>query len=369
MRVLRMVLRLVLTALALLAFVPAAEASNETATSALSMTPISGQLFKDLPRPVKWEVEVEIKAPSQAPSVTPVKEVRASLPKEMSFNPDPDMAVCPDSEIGPSTNLTVPPEMAIAKCPDSVIGNGTAQHYIGGVNDPNGPTLRDGVVVIFNGGLTAQGLPKIKIYGYSQGAATGIYMVGVLDKGQLNVTIPVLPFDSATGQFHLSIPGTEEPHEDRRGQDPAYVRATCGDGKWDGQVDFLLGTRNTDGSAAGEESTVAAPPLSIPCSGQPGKAKLGKLSVKGPASVKQGKKATYRVKVTNSGTATAKGLKLSASGKGAKGASSAGSLAPGQGKTVKVKVKFTSKGNSKVKFKIAGKGIKAQTLSKKIKVT
>ncbi|MBK5232464.1 MAG: hypothetical protein JJE13_05740 [Thermoleophilia bacterium] len=372
MRHLRVITGLALTALALTMAGESAMAADETATSSLSMTSIAGGLFRELPKPVNWKVGVEIKAPYPGSSVvTPLKEIHASLPQEMTFNPDPDMPVCPDDKVGPKpTNLSVPPETAIARCPDSVIGNGTAEHYLARINDSDGPTLRDAVVVIFNGGRTAEGLPKIKIYGYSQGAGTGIYMVGVLDDGQLDVSIPVLPFDSATGKFNLSIPGTDESHAERRGQDPDYVRATCNDGDWEGQVDFLLGTRNDSGAATSPESTVAAPPLSVPCSGVSGSPRLGKLKVKGPATAVQGKKTTFRVTIPNSGSATAKSVKVIASGKGAKGKSPAVSIAPGKSKTVKVKVKvsFTRKGQTRVKFKASGRGVSVKTASKSVKV-
>ncbi len=349
---------------------PVAQASDESATSSLSMTPISGTLFRELAKPVDWEVEVEVKAPyPQSNTVTPVKEIRASLPRELSFNPDPRMKVCPDNAIGPDRNLSVTPDAALALCPDSVIGNGTAEHYISHANSPSGPNLTDGVIVIFNGGRTAAGLPRIKIYGYSGGANTGIYMEGVLEDGQLDVSIPVLPFDSATGRFHLEIPGSSEPHENRRGQDPAYARATCPDGQWDGQVGFLLGTRDTAGDPLGPESKISAPPLSVACEGLAGKARVGRVRVKGPGKVKRGGKGTYRVTVTNVGTATATGLKVSASGKGVKGAARAGKLRPGKTKTIKVKVKFRRSGTSRVKFRVGGKGLKPRSTFRKIRVS
>ena len=368
MKVSRMISGLVPAALVFMFLVPGAQASNETATSELIMTPVQGQLFEELAKPVNWEVAVEIKAPAGSSKVTPVKEIHAQMPREMSFNPDPDMAVCPDSKIGPGRNLAIPPNAAIDLCPRSVLGNGTAEHYIGGANNTSGPTLRDGVVVVFNGGRTAGGLPKIKIYGFSAQAATGIYMEGVLKDGKLDVSIPVLPFDSATARFHLFIPGSKEVHEDRRGQDPAYVRAACTDGLWEGQVDFLLGERDPAGGPVGLESTVFAPPLRIACDGVPGKATLGELKVKGPSSAKAGKKVTYRVTVRNSGTATAGGLNLSAAGKGVRGASSLGSLAPGKSKTIRIWLKFTRKGTTKVKFKVKGRGLKTESLSRKVKV-
>ena len=46
------------------------------------------------------------------------------------------------------------------------------------------------------------------------------------------------------------------------------------------------------------------------------KAKISKVKVSGPSKVKKGKKATYKVKITNSGNAAATGVRLKVSGRG-----------------------------------------------------
>lgn len=369
MRHLRMAKGLMAFSAAFMLFGAAAQAADETAISNLSMEPVSGKLFREVPRPVTWTVDVNIEAPYPgSPLVTPVKEIQASLPKEMSFNPDPKMPVCPDSAIGPGSNLSIAPESVIALCPDSVLGNGTAEHYLAGANGPNGPTLTDAVVIVFNGGRTAGGLPTIKVYGYSKTAATGIYMVGVLKNGRLGVSIPVLPLDSATAAFHLSIPGREESHKERRGLDPNYVRATCANRVWKARVGFVLGTRGTAGNATGTESTIQAPPISVPCTGAAGRAQLSRPEVKGSASVKAGAMAVYRVMLKNSGTATARGLEVSASGKGASGRAPAGTLAPGKSRSVKLKVRFRKPGRSKIRFKVSGARINAVSAVRRVQV-
>ncbi|HTU13583.1 MAG TPA: CARDB domain-containing protein, partial [Solirubrobacterales bacterium] len=81
--------------------------------------------------------------------------------------------------------------------------------------------------------------------------------------------------------------------------------------------------------------------------------------VKGPKSVKKGKKGTYKVTVKNTGTAIAKGVKIAASGKGASGKASGGNIAPGASKTISVKVKFSKKGRFKVKLRASAKGVAA----------
>ena len=350
-----------------------ASASGETSTYDFSMIPQSGSLSKSVPKPVNWRVEVGITAPyPQNPKVLPLKEIRADFPNEMSFNPDPKMPVCPDSKIGPKVNLSFPPDQIIKRCPNSVIGNGKAYLYLAKTNSANGPTLKDAVLVAFNGGRNAAGLPILKVYGYSQQVVTGVYMEGVLKDSKLTVPIPVLAFDSAVGYFDLNIPGTNNPVKNRRGQTKDYVRTTCAKSPWTGSTEFTLGERNSAGEPTGPSSILSPPPLKVPCTGtggggSGGKAGLSKVKVKGPGKVKSGAKGTFKVSFKNAGKKTIKGLKVTASGKGAKGSARAGSLKPGKSKTVKVKVKFSTKGSIKTKFKITGKGAKA-TKSKTVKV-
>ena len=359
------------TAVAVVSFgVASAEAANETATNNFSMVPQKGTFYKESPRPASWRVEVEINAPfPQSPKVLPLKEVRADFPDEMSFNPDPKMPVCPDSAVGPPpVNLSVDPETVIARCPKSVVGNGKSYLYLGQTNGPNGPNLRDAVLIAFNAGRTGEGMPKLKIYGYSKQVNTGIFMEGVLRNGNLKVAIPVLTFDSAVGYFDLNIPGTNNANPKFRGLDEEYVRTTCADSPWTGGSDFTLGTRDTAGNPTSADSNISAAPLSVPCRGAAGSAKFSKVKVKGPGSVKRGKRGSYKVSLTNRGTATAKGLTVKASGKGAKGKAKAGRLKPGRSKTVKVKVKFTKSGISKVKFRVRARKAGSGSATKKVKV-
>lgn len=346
-----------------------ANAANETATAGFAMIPQQGTLYKEMAKPVDWRVDVEIKAPyPSSPTVLPMKQIRADFPDEMTFNPDPDMPVCEDDKVGPNADLSFPPDTIIARCPKSVIGNGTADLYLAQTNSPTGPGLKDPVLVAFNGGRNAEGLPLLKVYGYSQQVNTGVYMGGVLKDGSLTVDIPVLAYDSGTGRFDLNIPGTNSPVENRRGLDKNYVRTTCKNDIWNGGVQFTLGSRGSDGTPAGPDSIVDAAPISVPCNGAAGSARLAKPGVKGPGNAKAGKKATYKVTLKNSGTASAKKVKLVATGKGVKGSAKAGTLAPQKSKTVKIKVKFTKRGTTKVKFKASGKGGRAATAVKKVKV-
>ena len=99
-----------------------------------------------------------------------------------------------------------------------------------------------------------------------------------------------------------------------------------------------------------------------------GTAKIKKVSVSGPAKVKKGKKAIYKVKVTNSGTATANSVKLRVSGRGVSGKSTVGKVAAGKSKVVKVRLKPKKPGKVKLTFKVTSSNAGGKTVKKTIKV-
>ena len=98
------------------------------------------------------------------------------------------------------------------------------------------------------------------------------------------------------------------------------------------------------------------------------KAKISKVKVSGPGKVKKGKKAAYRVKVTNSGNIEATGVRLKVSGKGVSFNTSVGKIAAGKTKTVKVKLKAKKPGKVKVSFKVTSKNAGGKTVKEKITV-
>lgn len=348
-----------------------ASAANETATVGLTMTPQSGQLSTTQPRPVDWRVNVEVKAPASSAQVQPMKRVKASFPKNMSFNPKSNTPVCPDSQIGPKSNLSFPPDTVIARCPDAVLGNGTAGLYLAKNNSPAGPTLIDPVLIVFNGGTNSKGQAVIKIYGYSQGTGAGIYMEGALVNDVLDIKIPVLTYDSAVGDFNLNIPGSNAPQVNRRGVDKTYVKTTCSTGTWLTNAKFTLGTRNTAGSATSPDYGVDAPQASTSCHGvKTQSGKFANLKVKGKSKVKKGKKYTYKVKVKNRGNANIKHVKVVVNGKGVKGKKKVklGTLKKGHAKWAKLKLKFKKKGKVKLKVKANGRGAHAKVKRKTVKV-
>ena len=90
--------------------------------------------------------------------------------------------------------------------------------------------------------------------------------------------------------------------------------------------------------------------------------------VGGPGKVKKGKKATYKVKITNSGNVKATGVRLKVSGRGVGFNTSVGKIAAGKTRTVKLKVKPKKTGKVKLQFKVTSKNAGGKTAKKKVKV-
>lgn len=115
--------------------------------------------------------------------------------------------------------------------------------------------------------------------------------------------------------------------------------------------------------------TTGTPPDCVPVATD---AKINKVSVKAPKKVKQGKKGTYKITISNSGGSDASGVKVKLSGKGIGGKSSVGTIAAGGSKTVKIKTKFKKPGKIKATIKVTSsnagsKSAKATTTVKKNK--
>lgn len=318
-----------------------ARAGQESATAGIEMSPRSGVLYREVPRPVNWRVEAELTtAWPEAGAIVPMKRIRVTFPVEMSFNPDPRMPVCPDSKVGPPpVNMSVSPEAIIARCPNSVLGNGTADLYLGRGNSPEGPTIDDGVLIIFNGGRTRDGTPRLKVYGFSESlATTGTYLEGKLRRNVLVVGIPYLTADSSVGRFDLNIPGRDSPFPNRRGLDPRFVRAMCANGSWQGSASFTLGARDDSGNAIGYDTVVDAPPVTKPCTGARGSPRL-RIARTARRSFAPGLgRSVFSVVVRNAGTATARGFRLRASGRRLAGSARVASVPPGTARRVRIVV-------------------------------
>lgn len=340
----------------------------EEAHTTFTLKPRKGSFYKGGTVAANWKINVQVDAPYVAPApgdpepdVLPLKQVNLQLPTDMTFNPNPKMPVCKDSMFGPSTNPSQKPIDIINLCPKSVIGNGTADLFISHKNTPTGPNIKDPTLIVFNAGRVG-GKPKIKIHGYSKATSAGIYMEGVLQPdGSLSMAVPPLSNDSTVSRFDLNIPGTTPIKynnvtlPESAGQDPNYLQAKCSTGSWLLTSEFILGTRDDAGNPTSPDTVLDPPDTVVPCVGKPGKPaagkpKIGKVKVKGPARVKKGRKATYRVTVKNTGKSTAKRVKVVAKGRGARGSAKGPNIPAGKSRTIKVKVKFTRKGKSKVTF-------------------
>ena len=340
--------------------VPAsAEAAGEAVTYGITMAPQHGKLFREAPRAVDWSISAAITAPWPAsPTILPIKQIVARFPPEMSFNPPDSMPVCPDSILGPGVNPSLPVDEVVALCPRAVIGNGVSSIYIGRVNGPDGPNLTDPEMVMFNGGRNSRGRPVIKTYGFSKGVNAGIYMVGTLERnGEYRVSMPVLPFDSAVGAFTLSIPGTTDPHPNRRGLEPGYVMATCSRGSWMASAQFTLGTRDNAGRPIGPDSIVVGPDLTIPCEGARGRARFGRIRVTGPRRIRSGRAARFRVSIPSIGTASARSVRVRAMGRGIRGRAAVARIRPGVTRTLAIRVKARRSGDRRVVFRVGAAGV------------
>jgi hypothetical protein len=339
------------------AAVSAANAADETVNATTDISARSGPLYKEKAVPSNLKINVDVTTPVSSPKVLPMKNVKVTFPTGMTFNPNnAKTPVCPDSKLSNSSNLAAP-SAVVSACKDSVIGTGTATIIIGKINNNPALVVSDPILVAFNAGKNAQGQPKLKIYGYSAFTKVGILMDGTLKGSVLDIAIPVLSSDSAVKDFKLEFPG---PKLDRpelgistQGRDANYVLAKCASSPLATKADFILGERTyPGGEPTSPDVPVSSPETFQDCVGNPGKAKLGGVKVKGPNAVKNGRKGTFKVTVTNNGTATAKNVVVT-SNRGGKG--KGGNIAPGKSKTVTVKATIRGKKNRKVAVKFTAK--------------
>lgn len=335
----------------------APSASAETASLGLLTTPFS-PLYKDAYRPINWQVQTNIA--SDAATILPMKKAVLKLGSDVVFRPNSKVTpVCPDSKIGPIAGVGIPPAALIARCPNSIIGNGTAAFQLGQNNSPI--AARQGLMLIFNGGFV-NNLPRIKISAYSFETNAGVYVEGILKQnGEIVFSVPVLTADSSVTSLNLNIPGKDEnvyvssiaktvflP----KGKDQNYARARCQKGMISMSGDFYLGRRTNDGADSGP-TTILSSSSENSCSGRVGSVKISKVAVKGKARVS--KTAKYKVTISNSGTASAKSVKLKVKGAGVSFVQVVSEV-PAEGSvTVSVPLKFKKKGVVLAKFSFASK--------------
>jgi len=359
----RRIISFIVAAVALLGFagMAAASASAETVTSDVKVTP-KGSLYKEAFKPINLSLSATVTPDAGQTKLRELNNVKFNLPPDFTFNTEGSEVCTKDiGQINPE-NANKPTAAVIAECPNSVVGSGTATILLAGQTSL---PVSDPVLTAFNGGTNDQGEPQIFIQGYSATVVAGghgIPMNATLHKdGSLDVGVPPLAANSAVSTFTLELPGTQ-------GKDQSYSQAKCPGTGWDVSAVLTLGAYNPNTGQYDNVQDLTSASQNVPCTGAAGKGAFSTPKVKGPKSVKKGKKGTFKVTVKNSGTATASGVKVAASGKGAKGSGSTGKIAPGASKTITVKVKFTKSGTSKVKFKATAKGVAAKTGTFKVKV-
>lgn len=82
------------------------------------------------------------------------------------------------------------------------------------------------------------------------------------------------------------------------------------------------------------------------------KAAISKVSVRGPARVRKNRKVAYRVKINNTGNATATGVRLKVSGRGVRSERSVARILPASTRTVTISLKPKHRGKTKLTFRL-----------------
>ncbi len=125
---------------------------------------------------------------------------------------------------------------------------------------------------------------------------------------------------------------------------------------------------DADDDGFGDETQDLCPSDGTTQGACPKPARIGKVKVTGPAKAKRGGKATYKVKISNTGDFAASGVKVKVSGKGLSGSGSRGSIAAGKSATVTLKVKPRKPGKIKASFRVTSKNAGGKNVKKTITV-
>lgn len=97
-------------------------------------------------------------------------------------------------------------------------------------------------------------------------------------------------------------------------------------------------------------------------------ARISKVTVNGPARVKKGRKAAYKVRVTNSGRGAATGVRLKVTGRGTGFNAPVGRIAAGHTTTIRFKIRFRKPGKVKVTFRASSSNAGGRSVTKKVRV-
>jgi len=97
-------------------------------------------------------------------------------------------------------------------------------------------------------------------------------------------------------------------------------------------------------------------------------ARISKVKVSGPARVKKGKVATYRVRITNSGNGAATGVRIRVFGRGVNASKSVGRIPAGKSRTIKVDLRPKRPGRTKWAYRVTSSNAGGKTVKKTITV-
>ena len=98
------------------------------------------------------------------------------------------------------------------------------------------------------------------------------------------------------------------------------------------------------------------------------RARIGRVTVTGPAKVKKGRPATYRARITNSGDAQARGVRLVVTGRGIRINAPVGRINAGATRTVNLRLRPRVIGKVKATFKVVSNNAGSRTVRKAITV-
>jgi hypothetical protein len=98
------------------------------------------------------------------------------------------------------------------------------------------------------------------------------------------------------------------------------------------------------------------------------KARISKLTVTGPATLRKGKAATYKARITNSGNIRATGVRLVASGRGIRLNAPVGTINAGVTRTVNLRIRPSRTGRIKATFKVVSSNAGSKTVRKTVRV-
>jgi hypothetical protein len=112
----------------------------------------------------------------------------------------------------------------------------------------------------------------------------------------------------------------------------------------------------------------AASPLGVDLAGTGTRARLGRLAVAGPARLQRGRSSTYRAKITNAGSSTARGVRLLASGRGIRFSAPVGRINAGATRTVNLRIRPSRAGRIKTAFKAVSSNAGTKTVRRTLRV-